>query len=327
MSVTKCIQVKEAGGPEVMQWVDMDISDPGAGEVRVRHTAVGLNFIDVYFRAGTYPPPAYPFTPGLEGAGVVDAIGNGVNDVATGDRVAYASPPLGAYAEVRNIPAEKVVKVPGSVDDQTAAAMMLKGMTAEYLLCRTYAVRAGDTILFHAAAGGVGLIACQWAKHLGATVIGTVSSDEKAELAKAHGCDHPIIYTRENFVERVKEITDGQGVPVVYDSVGKTTFMDSLDCLQPLGKMVSFGQSSGKVDPFDIGVLSAQGSLYLTRPTLMTYTAKRDDLVNSANKLFDVVGQGKVKIDINQTYPLADAVRAHQDLEARKTTGSTVLTV
>jgi len=325
--VTKCIQVNEAGGPEVMHWVDADIGDPGEGEIRVRHTAVGLNFIDVYFRTGTYPPPAYPFTPGLEGAGVVEAVGDGVTDVQTGNRVAYAAPPLGAYAEVRNIPAEKVVNVPENVDDQTAAAMMLKGMTAEYLLCRTYVVQAGDTILFHAAAGGVGLIACQWAKHLGATVIGTVSSDEKAELAKAHGCDYPIIYTRENFVGRVKEITDGQGVPVVYDSVGKTTFTDSLDCLQPLGKMVSFGQSSGKVEPFDIGVLSAKGSLYLTRPTLMTYTANRSDLVNSANALFDVVGQGKVKIDINQTCPLAEAVRAHQDLEGRKTTGSTVLTV
>ncbi len=325
--MTKCIQVNEAGGPEVMQWVDANVGEPGAGEVQVRHTAVGLNFIDVYFRAGTYPPPGYPFTPGLEGAGVVQAVGDGVSDIQAGDRVAYASPPLGAYAEVRNMPAEKVVKIPDSVDDLTAAAMMLKGMTAEYLLRRTYAVQAGDTILFHAAAGGVGLIACQWAKHLGAKVIGTVSSDEKAELAKAHGCDHPIIYTRENFVDRVKEITGGQGVPVVYDSVGKTTFMDSLDCLQPLGKMVSFGQSSGKVEPFDIGVLSAKGSLYLTRPTLMTYTAHREDLVNSANALFDVVGQGNVKIDINQTYALADAVRAHQDLEGRKTTGSTVLTI
>ncbi len=325
--MTKCMQVSEAGGPEMLNWVDTDVGDPGAGEIRVRHVAVGLNFIDVYFRTGTYPPPGYPFTPGLEGAGVVEAVGEGVSDVDVGDRVAYASPPLGAYAEARTIPADKVVKVPDDVDDQTAAAMMLKGMTAQYLLRRTYPVKAGDTILFHAAAGGVGLIACQWAKHLGATVIGTVSSDDKAELAITHGCDHPIVYTRENFVERVKQITGGKALPVVYDSVGQTTFMDSLDCLQPLGTMVSFGQSSGKVEPFDIGVLSAKGSLYLTRPTLMTYTAKREDLVNSANELFEVVGKGVIKIDVNQTYPLAEAARAHQDLESRKTTGSTVLTV
>ena len=317
--------VHEVGDADVMQWEEADIASPGDGEIQIKHTAIGLNYIDVYFRSGTYPAPVVPFTPGLEGAGTVEQVGPGVSDLQVGDRVAYASPPLGAYSEVRNIERAKVVKVTDNVDDQTAAAMMLKGMTAQYLLRSTYPVKEGDTILFHAAAGGVGLIACQWAKHLGATVIGTVSSDEKAELAAANGCDHPIVYTRENFVERVKDITDGKGVPVVYDSVGQTTFMDSLDCLQVRGHMVSFGQSSGKVEPLDIGLLSAKGSLYLTRPTLFNYIATPDLLAHSAGELFEVVGSGAVNVTINQTYALSEAVQAHKDLEARKTTGSTVL--
>jgi NADPH2:quinone reductase len=270
----------ETGGPEVLKWQEVDVGDPGAGEILVRHTAVGLNYIDTYHRTGMYPVEP-PFTVGLEGAGVVEALGAGVTTVSVGDRVAYAAPPMGAYAETRVMPAEKVVTVPDGVDDETAAAMMLKGMTTEYLLRRTYQVKAGDTILFHAAAGGVGLIACQWAKALGATVIGTVGTEEKAELARAHGCDHPILYTQEDFVERVKEITDGKGVPVVYDSVGKDTFMKSLDCLQPRGLLASFGQSSGSAGTFDPGILAAKGSLYLTRPTLMTYTATRPDLEES----------------------------------------------
>jgi NADPH2:quinone reductase len=304
----KAILVHETGGPEKMHWDDVAVSDPGPGQARIRHTAVGLNYIDVYFRTGLYPAPSMPLTPGLEGAGVVEAVGDGVSGLAVGDRVAYAAPPVGAYAEERCMPAEKLVKIPDGIDDRQAAAMMLQGMTVEYLMRRTHAVSAGETILFHAAAGGVGLIACQWAKHLGATVIGTVSS-----------------YTREDFHERVMELTDGKGVPVVYDSVGETTFMRSLDCLQPRGMMVSFGQSSGKVDPVDIGILSAKGSLFLTRPTLMTYTASREDLELSTGRLFEVVGSGAVKIEVNQTFPLAEAAAAHVALEGRKTTGSTVL--
>ena len=322
--MTNAIQVHEPGGPEVMKWEAVDVGDPGPGELRLRHTAVGLNFIDVYFRTGLYPAPASPFVPGMEGAGEVVAVGSGVSGLKVGDRVAYA-PVLGAYAEERLIPAEKVVKIPEGVDDRTAAAMMLQGMTAEYLLRRTYEVKKGDTILFHAAAGGVGLIACQWAKHLGATVIGTVGNEEKAALAAAHGCDHPIIYSQEDFVARVKEITGGEGVPVVYDSVGKDTLMKSLDCLRPRGLLASFGQSSGSVDPFDIGLLAGKGSLYVTRPTLMTYAASRADLELSANALFDVVAKGAVKISVNQTFALADAAKAHEALEGRKTTGSTVL--
>ncbi len=323
---THAIVAQQTGGPEVLKWQEVDVGDPGAGEIRVRHTAVGLNYIDTYHRTGMYPVEP-PFTVGLEGAGVVEAVGGGVNTVSVGDRVAYAAPPMGAYAEARLMPAEKVVTVPDGVSDDTAAAMMLKGMTTEYLLRRTYQVKAGDTILFHAAAGGVGLIACQWAKALGATVIGTVGTEEKAELARAHGCDHPILYTKEDFVERVKEITDGKGVPVVYDSVGKDTFMKSLDCLQPRGLMASFGQSSGSAGAFDPGILAAKGSLYLTRPTLMTYTATRSDLEESATALFDVVASGKVKIEINNRYPLSEAEQAHRDLEGRKTTGSTVFEV
>ncbi len=319
------IRAYETGGPEVFTWEEVTVGDPGPGEVRIAHSAVGLNYIDIYQRSGLYPVGDGPFTVGLEGAGRIEAVGDGVDDLAVGDRVAYAAPPMGAYAEVRLMPADRVVKIPEGVDDETAAAMMLKGMTVEYLIRRTYTVKPGDTILFHAAAGGVGLIACQWAKALGATVIGTVGSDEKAELARAHGCDHPIVYTREDFVARVKEITDGAGVPVVYDSVGKDTFEKSLDCLKPLGLLASFGQSSGAVSEFNPGMLAAKGSLFLTRPTLMTYTAAREDLVASANALFDVVANGKVKIEIHNRYPLKDAAQAHRDLADRKTTGSTVL--
>ncbi|NIR29474.1 MAG: quinone oxidoreductase [Gammaproteobacteria bacterium] len=323
--MSKAIRIHETGGPEVLRWEDVSVPEPGEGEVLVRHTAVGLNYIDVYFRTGAYSGPALPFTPGLEAAGVVESVGAGVSEFSAGDRVAYASAPMGAYAEQRIMPAGRIVRIPDGIDERRAAGMMLKGMTAEYLLRRTYRVQSGETILFHAAAGGVGLIACQWARDLGATVIGTVGSDEKAELAAAHGCTHPIVYTREDLVGRVKEITDGKGVPVVYDSVGRDTFERSLDCLQPRGTMVSFGQSSGKVAPFDVTVLSAKGSLYLTRPTIVHYTAGRDDLVQSASALFDVVQRGAVRIEVNQTFPLEDAADAHRALEARRTTGSTVL--
>ena len=324
--MSSAIRIHEVGGPEVLEWQEVTVGEPGAGEVRLRHGAVGLNFIDVYFRTGVYGADL-PFTPGLEASGVVEALGAGVSDLRVGDHVAYAAPPAGAYSEERLMPADRVVKVPEGVSDELAAAMMLKGMTAQYLLRRSYRVKAGDTILFHAAAGGVGLIACQWAKHLGATVIGTVGSDEKAELAAGHGCDHPIVYTRENFVERVKAITGGEGVPVVYDSVGKDTFMNSLDCLRPLGSMVTFGQSSGPVPPLDVGLLAAKGSLFLTRPTLMTYTARREDLVATADELFQVVEKGAVRLEINQRFPLREAADAHRALEARQTTGSTILTV
>jgi NADPH2:quinone reductase len=306
-----------------MQWTNVDVPDPGPGQARVRHNAVGLNYIDVYFRTGLYPMEL-PAVLGMEAAGVVEAVGDGVTEVKVGDRVAYAARPIGAYSEARTMPADRLVVVPDAIDDRTAAAMMLQGMTVQYLLRRTYRVEPGQTILFHAAAGGVGLIACQWAKHLGCTVIGTVGNDEKAELAKAHGCDHTIVYTREDIVERVREITGGAGVPVVYDAVGKDTWDASLDCLAPLGMMVSFGNASGAVPPFNPGILSTKGSLYLTRPTLMTYTDKREDLVDIANDLFDVVGRGVVKIEINQEYALKDAAQAHRDLEGRKTTGSTI---
>ncbi len=319
------IRAHETGGPEVFKWEEVTVGNPGPGEIRIAHEAVGLNYIDIYHRTGLYPVGDPPFIVGLEGAGRIEAVGESVSDVAVGDHVAYAAPPMGAYAEVRLMPADRVVKIPSSIGDETAAAMMLKGMTVEYLLRRTYEVKPGDTILFHAAAGGVGLIACQWAKALGATVIGTVGSDEKAELARAHGCDHPIVYTREDFVKRTREITDGVGVPVVYDSVGKDTFEQSLDCLAPRGLMASFGQSSGSVAEFNPGVLAAKGSLYLTRPSLMVYTASREDLVASANALFDVVASGKVRIEIHTRYALKDAAQAHRDLADRKTTGSTVL--
>jgi NADPH:quinone reductase len=320
------IRFHKTGGPEVLVWEDVEIGKPGPGQARLRQTAVGLNYVDTYFRAGVYPTQM-PSGLGTEGAGVVEEIGPGVTDVKIGDRVAYAGGPLGAYAEARLIPADRLIVLPPSITDRQGAAMMLQGLTVQYLIRRTYRVQKGDTILIHAAAGGIGLILCQWAKHLGATVIGTVSTDAKAELAKANGCHHPIVYTREDFVARVKDITVGKLLPVVYDSVGKDTFMKSLDCLRPLGLMVSFGQASGKVEPFDAGILAAKGSLYLTRPTLNTYAAKREDLVAAAKELFDVVASGAVKITVNQTYALKDAAQAHRDLEGRKTTGSTVFTV
>ena len=322
---TNAIQIHEYGGPEVLRWTEIDVPEPAAGEVRVRHSAVGLNYIDVYHRTGLYPMGDLPATLGLEGAGVVEALGPGVERLKPGDRVAYATPPLGAYCEARNMDAARLVKVPDTVGDTQAAAMMLQGMTAEYLLNRTFPVERGDTILFHAAAGGVGLMACQWAKHLGATVIGTVGSTEKAALAQAHGCDHTILYRQENILERVRALTDGQGVDVVYDSVGKDTFDTSLDCLKPLGMLVSFGQSSGAIPPVDLSILSQKGSLFVTRPTLMTYIASNEDLYASAGALFEVVGTGMVKVEVNQTFALKDAALAHRALESRTTTGSTVL--
>ncbi len=320
------IRFHQTGAPDVLRWEEVFLAEPAAGEARVRHEAVGLNYIDIYHRSGLYPV-ALPSGIGLEGAGVVEAVGAGVTDLKPGDRVAYAGGPLGAYAEARNMPADRLVKLPDAIDFRTAAAMMLQGMTAQYLLRRTYKVQPGDTILIHAAAGGVGLIVCQWAKALGATVIGTVGSDEKAALARAHGCDHPIVYTRENFTERVKAITGGAGVPVVYDSIGKDTFFGSLDCLRPLGMMVTFGNASGPVPPLDLGELAKRGSLFVTRPSLFAYTAKRADLLATAGELFDMVTSGKVRIEVNQTYALKDAARAHADLAARRTTGSTVFTV
>jgi len=317
------IRIHETGGPEKMRWEEVEVGSPGPGQVLVRNTAVGLNFIDVYQRTGLYPLPL-PLTLGMEGAGVVEAVGPKVKEFKVGDRVAYANP-IGSYAEVCLRPVDRLVKVPAGIDDKVAAAIMLKGMTAWYLVKRTYKVRKGDTILVHAAAGGVGQILCQWAKHLGATVIGTVGSDAKAALAKKAGCKHVIVTSREKFVDRVKEITKGKGVPVVYDGVGKDTFMDSLDCLAPLGLMASFGNASGAVTQFNPGVLAQKGGLFLTRPTLFTYTAKREDLVKAARDLFAVVKSKAVRISINQTYPLRDAAQAHIDLEARKTTGSTVL--
>ncbi len=319
------IRISETGGPEVMQWEAREVASPGPSEILLRQTAVGLNYIDVYFRSGVYPAPQLPFTPGLEGAGVVEAVGEEVTELAPGDRVGYAAPPLGAYSQSRLMPADRAVRLPEGIDDRVAAAMMLKGMTVQYLLRSTVALKSGDTILFHAAAGGVGLIACQWAKHLGVTMIGTVGSEEKAALAQAHGCAHTILYNEENFVERVQELTDGRGVDAVYDSVGRDTFHQSLDCLRTRGTLVLFGQSSGKVEPFDPGLLSAKGSLFLTRPTLFNYTASREDLLHCATELFDVLQSGAVKADINQEYPLSDAQQAHKDLEARKTTGATLL--
>jgi len=322
--MSHAIRFHATGAPDVLQWEVFEPAAPAAGEARVRHHAVGLNYIDTYHRTGLYPVPL-PSGIGLEGAGVVEAVGAGVTEVAVGDRVAYAGGPLGAYAEVRNIPADRLVKLPDAISFEQGAAMMLQGLTAQYLLRRTYRVQPGDTILIHAAAGGVGLLVCQWAKALGATVIGTVGSDEKAAIARAHGCDHPIVYTREKFAERVREITAGEGVPVVYDSIGADTFMDSLSCLRPLGMMVLFGAASGPVAPFDCGLLAKMGSLFLTRPTLFTYIAKRTDLVAMAAELFEVVVSGKVRLEINQRYALKDAAQAHRDLEARKTTGSTIL--
>jgi NADPH2:quinone reductase len=323
----KAIRIHQHGGPEVLKWEEVDPGQPGPGEALVRHEAVGLNYIDVYHRTGLYPLPALPATPGLEAAGVVAAVGADVAEVAAGDRVAYAGVPPGAYAEARCIPAHRLVKLPEDISARQAAAMMLQGMTARYLLKGCWQVGPGTTLLIHAAAGGVGLIVCQWARHLGATVIGTVGSAEKAELAGSNGCQYPIVYTSEDFTARVREITGGEGVDVVYDSVGQATFMKSLDCLRPMGMMVSFGQSSGPLPPFELSVLSQKGSLFLTRPTLMAYTARREDLLAHAQDLFEVVRNGAVRVDVRRTYPLAEASRAHRDLEGRKTTGSSVFTV
>ena len=323
--MSKAIRIHEHGGPETLRWDEVETGAPDAGQVLIRQTAAGLNFIDVYHRVGLYPVASLPAIIGNEGAGVVEAVGDGVTSVQVGDRVAYCMS-LGSYTERRVVDADRLVKLPDGITDYQAAAMMLKGCTVQYLVKTIYPITSGDTILLHAAAGGVGLIACQWAKHLGATVIGTVGSDEKAELARAHGCDHTIVYTRENIVERVKELTDGAGVPVVYDSVGKDTFIASLDCLQPRGLMVSYGNASGPVDPFSPGLLAVRGSLFLTRPTLASYIGTRDELDASAADLFGVVESGAVKIAVSQTFPLEDAAQAHRALEARETTGSTVLT-
>jgi NADPH2:quinone reductase len=323
MATTKAIRIHSTGGPEVMKWEEVELGQPGPGELLIRNTAVGLNFIDTYHRSGLYPLQL-PCVIGMEGAGVVEKAGRGVKEFKAGDRVAYAQP-MGSYAERRIVPAERMVKIPAGIDDKAAAAMMLKGLTAHYLLRRTYKVKAGDTILVHAAAGGVGLILCQWGKALGAKVIGTVSNEEKAALAKKHGCQYPIITGKEDFAKRVREITKGEGVPVVYDGIGKDSFMGSLDSLRPLGMMVSYGNASGPVAPFSPAILSAKGSLFLTRPTLMTYVAKREDLVKASRELFQVVKSGAVKIRVNQAYPLSEAAQAHRDLEGRKTTGSTVL--
>jgi len=322
--MVKAVRVHEQGGLDVLRYEDIEIGRPGKGEARIRHTAIGLNFLDVYYRNGTYAPPAgLPLTLGNEGAGVVLEIGEGVSQVKPGDRVAYVGS-LGAYAEERLMPADRLVKLPAEISHEQAAGMMVKGMTAEHLLKRTYPVKPGDTVLYHAAAGGVGLIFGQWAKHLGATVIGVVSTEAKAELARAHGAAHTVV-GHANLVAEVKRVTGGKMVPAVYDSVGKDTWNASLDCLAPLGLMVSYGNASGPVPPVDIGILAAKGSLYLTRPSLATYTAKREDLEKVANDLFDVVQKGAVKIEVNQTFPLKDAAAAHIALESRKTTGSTVL--
>ncbi|MCH7691978.1 MAG: quinone oxidoreductase [Proteobacteria bacterium] len=322
--MTKAIRIHQPGGPEVLKYEDVDVGAPGPGEVRLRQTAVGLNFIDVYHRSGLYPVKDLPAVIGMEAAGVIEEAGPDVSGFKAGDRVAYTMG-LGAYAQERVMGTGRLVALPDAIDDRQAAAMMLQGTTAHYLIHRTYKVQKGDTILVYAAAGGVGLILCQWAKHLGATVIGCVGSEEKAALAKANGCDHPILYRDENVPERVRKLTDGDGVQVVYDGVGKATFNDSLDCLAPFGLMVSFGNASGPIDPFNPAALGPKGSLYLTRTTLATHTATRELMMDGANALFDVVTKGHVKIAINQTYPLHETAQAHRDLEARKTTGSTVL--
>jgi NADPH2:quinone reductase len=323
--MTHAIRIHQTGGPEVLKWEEVQVGDPGPGKLRIRQAAAGLNFIDVYHRSGLYPQRA-PFTPGVEGAGTVDAVGDQVHDFKPGDRVAYAGP-QGGYAEERLIDADRVVKLPDEISFEQAAAMMLQGMTVRMLLRAVYPVKEGDMILVHAAAGGVGLILCQWASALGATVIGTVSTEEKAELARAHGCAHPILYTRQDFVAEVSKLTAGQKLPVVYDSVGKSTFVQSLDCLRPRGLMVSFGNASGPVDPISPLVLSQKGSLFLTRPTLFHYIATRPELEQSADDLFDMVRSGKVKIEAKQSFPLKDAAEAHRALEARKTSGSTILRV
>ncbi|HXU66278.1 MAG TPA: quinone oxidoreductase [Casimicrobiaceae bacterium] len=318
------IRIHKTGGPEVLTWESVDVGAPGTGEVRVRHTAIGVNFIDTYHRSGHYPL-TLPSGLGTEAAGVVEAVGPGVDGLRPGDRVASCTAPLGAYSTERIVPADRLVKLPEGIEDRTAAAMMLKGLTVQYLLRQTFPLKGSETILFHAAAGGVGLIACQWARALGVTMIGTVSSDAKAELARQHGCAHTIVYTRENFVDRVKEITGGKGVPVVYDSVGKDTFPASLDCLSPRGMFVSFGSSSGAVPPFNLLLLSQKGSLYATRPTLFTYASSHDKLNAMASELFALVKAGKIRPDARQTFALKDAADAHRSLESRRTTGATLL--
>lgn len=320
------VRVHNYGGPEAMVWEEVDVPAPGAGQAKIRHHYAGLNFIDTYHRTGLYPQPSMPFVLGAEGAGVVLEVGPGVTEVAPGDRVAYASI-IGAYAEERLVPADRLVKLPDVIDSKLAAAIMLKGMTVQYLLRQTYNVGPDTVMLLHAAAGGIGMIATQWASHLGATIIGTVGSEEKAEMAKARGCTHVINYRTENFVERVKEITGGQGVDVVYDAIGKDTFPASLDCLRPLGLWVTFGNASGPVPPMEIAILAQKGSLFATRPVLGHYIATREQLLASAHDLFDVIDKGHVKIEINQTYPIAEAAQAHRDLENRKTTGSTVFEI
>jgi len=322
--MVKAIRVHAPGGPEVMQLEDVEVGEPGPGQARIRHTVIGLNYIDVYHRSGLYPMPG-PFGVGMEGAAIVEAIGDGVSHLAVGDRVAYADAPPGSYSEARLMGADRLVKVPDTISDETAAAMMLKGMTVEYLVHRTFEVKEGMTVLFHAAAGGVGLIAGQWLKALGVRAIGTAGGPEKCELAKAHGFAEVIDYNSEDFEARTKELTDGKGVPVVYDSIGASTWEKSLNCLAPRGMFVNFGNASGPVPAFDPGKLAAGGSLYMTRPSLMVYNAARADLELSAGRLMDMVGSGKVKIEVNQRYALADAVQSHKDLEGRKTTGSTVL--
>jgi NADPH2:quinone reductase len=322
--MAKAIRINRTGGPEVMEYVDVEVGEPGPGQARVRQHAIGVNFIDVYFRTGLYPQPL-PAGLGMEGAGVVEAVGEGVRHVAVGDRVAYTGRPNGAYAQVRIMPAEILLRLPDAISFETGAAMMMQGLTVQYLFNRTAKLKAGDTILFHAAAGGVGLIAAQWARAIGVNMIGTVGSEQKAELARAYGCAHVINYNTENFVERVKEITGGKKVSVVYDSIGKDTFIGSLDCLAPLGLMVSFGNASGPVPDFSLGELASRGSLFITRPTLFSYAASRPELEAMAADLFQMVASGKVKIDVHQRYALADAAQAHADLEGRKTTGSSIL--
>ncbi|MEO7655373.1 MAG: quinone oxidoreductase [Sphingomicrobium sp.] len=323
--MTHAIRVHAPGGPDVLQWEEVEVADPGPGQVRIAQQAAGLNFIDVYHRTGLYPQPL-PFIPGVEGAGVVEALGEGIDGFAVGDRVAYAGP-VGGYAEARLIDADRLVTLPDTISAEQAASMMLQGMTVQMLLRSVFPVTKGDTILIHAAAGGVGLIMCQWAKALGVRVIGTVGTEEKAELAAAHGCDHPIVYSKQNFVTEVERLTDGEKLPVVYDSVGRDTFQRSLDCLRPRGVMVSFGQASGAIEPFNIGILAQKGSLYLTRPTLFTYTATRAQLEQSAKELFGIIADGKVRIEVNQCFKLKDAAEAHRALEARETSGSTIFTV
>jgi NADPH2:quinone reductase len=321
----KAFRIYQTGGPEVMRWEDVEVGDPGPGQVRLRHTAVGLNFRDILVRRGAHPVQSFPSGIGIESAGVIDALGPGVSGLSVGQRVVCVAGPDGAYAEARLVPAARVVPLPEAIDERTAASMMIRGMTARYLLRETYAVKRGDTVLVHAAAGGVGLILCQWAKHLGATVIGTVGNQAKAEIACAHGCDHTIVYTAEDFAERVRALTVGAGVPVVYDSIGKATFEKSLACLRPRGLLVSFGEASGDPEPIAPRRLGQLGSIYLTHPSLPDYTATRSALLACAGELFDMVGSGKIKIEINQSYALADAPRAHREVESRQTTGCTVL--